>query len=295
MNLGDLTTALQGLVFFSVLGLAFGVALAVAARRFHVPVNPLVEAVRDALPSANCGACGFAGCQSYAEAVVERPEVSTSLCAPGREAVARRLAELTGKALGEVQDRIVVMRCHGVSAYARDEAEYAGVETCAAAAMVFGGPKACKNGCLGLGDCVRACPFGALSLGGEGIAVVDPEVCTGCAVCVPVCPKDLFELYPRSRRIELSCVAKDKQSVVRATCMVGCTLCRKCVSKCPAEAISWDGRTIVIDHEKCQAYGPSCNEACVDICPSTILHRIGQGPRPEEVAPPAVATGGSST
>ena len=295
MNLGDLTTALQGLVFFSVLGLAFGVALAVAARRFHVPVNPLVEAVRDALPSANCGACGFAGCQSYAEAVVERPEVSTSLCAPGRAAVARRLAELTGKALGEVQDRIVVMRCHGVSAYARDEAEYAGVETCAAAAMVFGGPKACKNGCLGLGDCVRACPFGALSLGGEGIAVVDPEVCTGCAVCVPVCPKDLFELYPRSRRIELSCVAKDKQSVVRATCMVGCTLCRKCVSKCPAEAISWDGRTIVIDHEKCQAYGPSCNEACVDICPSTILHRIGQGPRPEEVAPPAVATGGSST
>ncbi len=194
-----------------------------------------------------------------------------------------------------MQDRIVVMRCHGVSAYARDEAEYAGVETCAAAAMVFGGPKACKNGCLGLGDCVRACPFGALSLGGEGIAVVDPEVCTGCAVCVPVCPKDLFELYPRSRRIELSCVAKDKQSVVRATCMVGCTLCRKCVSKCPAEAISWDGRTIVIDHEKCQAYGPSCNEACVDICPSTILHRIGQGPRPEEVAPPAVATGGSST
>jgi len=294
MNLADLTTALQGLAFFSVLGLAFGVTLAVAARRFHVPVNPLVEAVRDALPSANCGACGFAGCQSYAEAVVERPDVSTSLCAPGREAVARRLAELTGKALGQVQDRIVVMRCHGLSAYARDEAEYAGVETCAAAAMVFGGPKACKNGCLGLGDCVRACPFGALSLGGEGIAVVDPETCTGCAVCVPVCPKELFELYPRSRRIELSCVAKDKQSVVRATCMVGCTLCRKCVSKCPAEAITWDGRTIVIDHEKCQAYGPSCNEACVDICPSTILHRIGQGPRPEEVAPPAVATGGSS-
>ena len=295
MNLPDLITALQGLAFFSVLGLAFGVTLAVAARRFHVPVNPVVEAVRDALPSANCGACGFAGCQAYAEAVVERPEVSTSLCAPGREAVARQVAELTGKAMGAVLDRIVVMRCHGVSAYARDEAEYAGVETCAAAAMVFGGPKACKNGCLGLGDCVRACPFGALSLGGEGIAVVDPEVCTGCAVCVPVCPKDLFELYPRSRRIELSCVAKDKQSVVRATCMVGCTLCRKCVSKCPAEAITWDGRTIVIDHEKCQAFGPSCNEACVDICPSTILHRIGQGPRPEEVAPPAVATGGSST
>jgi Na+-translocating ferredoxin:NAD+ oxidoreductase subunit B len=293
MDPAHLTTALQGLLVFSALGLVFGLALALAARRFHVAVDARIEAVRESLPAANCGACGFAGCPAYAEAVVTRPEVSPALCAPGREAVARAVAELTGKAMGAVLDRIVVLRCQGTSAWARAEAEYAGVDTCAAAAMVFGGPKACKNGCLGLGDCVRVCPFGALSLGGEGIAVVDPEVCTGCALCVPVCPKSLFEIYPRTRRIELSCVAKDKQSVVRATCMVGCTLCRKCVAKCPAEAIAWDGRTIVIDHEKCRAYGPSCNEACVDICPSTILHRIGQGPHPEEVVPPAVATGGT--
>jgi electron transport complex protein RnfB len=195
--------------------------------------------------------------------------------------VAQTLASLTGKEVGAVQDRIVVMRCHGTSAYARDEAEYAGVETCAAASLVFGGPKACKNGCLGLGDCVRACPFDALHLGGQGIAVVDPEKCTGCGVCVPVCPKDLFQLYPRARRVELSCVARDKGSVVRATCMVGCILCRKCVAKCPAEAITFDGTTIVIDHEKCLAYGPSCNEICVDVCPSNILHRVGQAPRPE--------------
>ncbi|HEU4940695.1 MAG TPA: 4Fe-4S dicluster domain-containing protein, partial [Candidatus Eisenbacteria bacterium] len=90
----------------------------------------------------------------------------------------------------------------------------------------------------------------------------------------------------RNRRVELSCVAKDKQSVVRATCMVGCTLCRKCVAKCPAGAITWDGRTILIDHETCLAYGPSCQEVCVDICPSTILHRVGQKPRPEPVEAP---------
>ena len=292
MSPHDLLTALRGLGVFSMLGVLFGVALAIAARRFHVPVDPRVEAVRERLPAANCGACGFAGCQAYAEAVVSRPEVSASLCVPGREAVARAIAEMTGKAMGAVADRVVVLRCHGTSAYAREEAEYAGVETCAAAAMVFGGPKACKNGCLGLGDCVRACPFGALSLGDAGITVVDTEACTGCAVCVPVCPKDLFELYPRKRRIELSCVAKDKQAIVRATCMVGCTLCRKCVAKCPAEAIAWDGRTIVIDHEKCLAYGPSCGEACVDVCPSSILHRVGQGPHPEEVAPAAATAGG---
>jgi len=276
-----LRIALWGLAVFTVLGLAFGFALAAAAMRFNVAVNPLVERVREALPSANCGACGFAGCLAYAEAVVERTDVSPSLCAPGRGPVAQELASLTGKEMGAVQDRLVVMRCHGTSAYARNEAEYVGVETCAAASLVFGGPKACKNGCLGLGDCVRACPFDALYLGEAGIAVVNTDKCTGCGICVPVCPKDLFQLYPRGRRIELSCVARDKGSVVRSTCMVGCILCRKCVAKCPAEAITFDGTTIVIDHEKCLAYGPSCNEVCVDVCPSTILHRVGQAPRPE--------------
>jgi len=287
MDAGALKIALWGLALFTMLGLFFGFALAAAAMKFQVATNPLVDRVRHVLPSANCGACGFAGCQSYAEAVVEKASVSPNLCAPGRNLVATQVAELTGKQVGTVLDRLVIMRCHGTSAYARIEADYAGVQTCAAATLVFGGPKACKNGCLGLGDCVRACPFDALYLSPGGIAAVNYDKCVGCAVCVPVCPKELFELYPRNRRIELSCVAKDKQAVVRATCMVGCTLCRKCVSKCPAQAIEWDGRTIIIHHDLCLAYGPSCNEACVDICPSTILHRIGQRPRPELVEQPA--------
>ncbi|HET7903946.1 MAG TPA: Fe-S cluster domain-containing protein [Candidatus Eisenbacteria bacterium] len=286
MNESMLATALYGVGIFTSIGVVFGLTLAAVAKRFQVPVNPLVERVRAYLPSANCGACGFAGCQAYAEAVVERGDVSPNLCIPGRAAVAQAIAEATGKTMGTVADRVVVMRCHGTSAFAREEARYIGVDTCAAASLVFGGPKACKNGCLGLGDCVRACPFDALFLSPDGIAAVDYDKCTGCGVCVPVCPKELFQLYPRDRRIELSCVAKDKQSVVRATCMVGCTLCRKCVTKCPAGAIEWDGRTIIIHHDICLAYGPSCNEACVDICPSTILHRVGQRPRPEPVEPP---------
>ncbi len=275
--------ALWGLAVFTLLGVIFGFALAAAAVRFHVPTNPLVDRVREALPAANCGACGFAGCQVYAEAVVERPEVAPSLCAPGRRPVAERVASLTHKEVGSVADRIVVLRCHGTTAFARDEAEYLGIATCAAAALVFAGPKACKNGCLGLGDCVRVCPFDALHLGGDGIVEVDAERCTGCALCIPACPKDLFQLYPRAHRIELACVARDKQAVVRASCLVGCTLCRKCVAKCPAGAITWDGRTILIDHEKCLAHGPSCGEVCVDVCPSVILHRQGQAPRPEPV------------
>ncbi|MBI5168111.1 MAG: Fe-S cluster domain-containing protein [Candidatus Eisenbacteria bacterium] len=291
MTSESLHTALYGLGVFSGLGAVFGIALGAAAERFKVAGNPLVDRVRDRLPSANCGACGFAGCTAYAEAVVERPEVSPSLCIPGRESVARAVAELTGKDAGSVQDRVVVMTCHGTSAYARDEALYAGIPTCSAAALIFGGPRACKNGCLGLADCVRACPFDALFIGSGGIAQVNTEKCTGCAVCVSVCPKDLFRLYPRARRIELSCKAVDKASVVRSTCMVGCTTCRKCVSKCPANAITWDGRTILIDHDVCIAYGPSCGEACTEICPSTILHKVGQSPEPElvEIAEPTGA------
>jgi electron transport complex protein RnfB len=275
--------ALWGLAVFTLLGLVFGFALAAAAIRFYVPTNPLVDRVREVLPAANCGACGFAGCQVYAEAVVERPDVAPSLCVPGRRPVAELVASLTHKAVGTVADRIVVLRCHGTTAFARDEAEYAGIATCAAATLVFAGPKACKNGCLGLGDCVRVCPFDALHLGGAGIVEVDAERCTGCGLCIPACPKDLFSLYPRGHRIELACVARDKQATVRASCLVGCTLCRKCVARCPAQAITWDGRTILIDHEKCLAYGPSCGEVCVDVCPSVILHRLGQAPRPEPV------------
>jgi electron transport complex protein RnfB len=283
--------ALWGLGVFTSLGIVFGIALGGAAEKFKVASNPVVDQVRDRLPSANCGACGFAGCTAYAEAVVERGDVSPSLCIPGGAGVAQAVAELTGKAASAVADRIVVMTCHGTSAYAKEEAEYAGIPTCAAAALVFGGPRACKNGCLGLGDCVRACPFDALKIGQGGIAEVIVEKCVGCAVCVSVCPKDLFTLYPRGRRIELACKAVDKASIVRSTCMVGCTTCRKCVAKCPAGAIEWNGRTILIDHEKCIAYGPSCNEACSDICPSVILHRVGQSPRPElvEIAEPSGA------
>ena len=154
-----MSIALWGLAVLTLIGLVVGFALAAAAMRFRVATHPVVDQVRDNLPSANCGACGFAGCTAYAEAVVEEKEVSPSLCTPGRAPVAEVVARLTGKEMGSVEDRLVVMRCHGISAYARNEAEYHGVETCAAASLVFGGPKACKNGCLGLGDCVRACPF----------------------------------------------------------------------------------------------------------------------------------------
>lgn len=280
--------AIWGAVVFSLLGIFFGFALAATARRFQVPVNPVVEGVRGLLPSANCGACGFAGCDAYAEAVADEAATAPTLCVPGGAATAAEVARLTGKAAGVVEARLAVLRCHGTTAYVRDQAAYLGIRSCAAATLTFGGPRACKNGCVGLGDCVRSCPFDAMRIGAWGIVEIDAANCTGCGLCVPACPKKILELYPRAHRVELACVAREKVSAVRAKCMVGCTTCQKCVGACPAQAIAWDGATIRVDHVACTAYGPACGEACVEICPTYVLHRPGHWPLPEDLAHPPV-------
>lgn len=276
--------AIWGTVVFTLLGVFFGFALAATAKKFHVETNPVVDQVRNELPSANCGACGFAGCQAYADEVVENPSVSPSLCVPGGKEIAAHVAELTGKAPTEVEDRIAVLRCHGTTAFVGNEAQYLGIQSCQAASLVFGGPRACKNGCIGLGDCVRTCPFDAMQIGTDGIVDINSAACTGCGLCVAACPKKILELYPRSHRIELSCVAREKGPAVRSKCMIGCITCQKCVSKCPAGALSWDGTTIKIDHVACNAYGRSCGEVCVDVCPTFVLHRRGQLPLPQSEA-----------
>ncbi len=275
--------AIWGVLVFAVIGLIFGTALAATARKFHVPSNPVADEVKNVLPAANCGACGFAGCGAYADAVVEQREVSPNLCTPGGKDVAERIASLTGKAAGEMAECVVTLRCYGTEGTAYQQAEYVGINTCAAADLVFGGPKVCKNGCLGLGDCVHACPFDAIHIGALGIAEVDYAKCTGCAQCVAVCPKNTLEIVPRDFRVFISCkIMNEKASVVRNACSVGCTICRRCVKACPAAAVEWTGSTIFIHHDKCMAYGPGCNEACVAVCPTHIFHRKGETPTPEQ-------------
>lgn len=281
--------AIWGIVIFTLLGIFFGFALAATARKFDVPVNPLVERVQHVLPAANCGACGFAGCTAYAEAVVEDPQVIPSKCVPGGQGTASEVARITGKAAQTVEEKVAVLRCHGTTAYVKAQAEYRGIRSCAAAALVFGGPRACKNGCIGMGDCVRVCPFDAMDIGKFGIVEINHAKCTGCGLCTAACPKKILELYPRAHRVELACVAREKVAAVRAKCMIGCTTCQKCVGACPANAIEWDGTTIRVNHEACVAYGPSCKEACVDVCPTFIIHRLGQSPLPEDLAHPAPA------
>ena len=285
------SVALWGILVFTLLGLFFGVALASAARRFHVPVNPLVEQVSENLPSANCGACGFAGCAAYAEKVVEDPNVAPSLCAPGGESIAIEIGALTGKPVGEIRDEVATLRCYGTDALAKQQAEYDGVRTCSAAVLAFGGPKSCKFGCLGLGDCVNVCRFDAMEIGDSGIVEINHTKCTGCAVCIDACPKNVLMMYPRQHRVVLSCQTADRGKAVKDVCKVGCIQCQLCIKECPAKAIDLVDGSVRIDHAACKAYGPGCGEVCVAVCPTEIIHLPDRFPLVDKkkVAPPKPA------
>src|SRR5512139_1083948 len=169
---------LYGLIVLAALGVVFGIALAIVASKFVVKVDPKVEQVRETLPGANCGACGFAGCMGYAEAVVGNPDVASNLCAPGKGAVAEKIAQITGKAAAKVEPKIARVFCQGGRSRSQRKFIYTGVMDCTAAVLAAGGDKSCEFGCLGYGTCMRACPFGAITMSADNLPVISREKCT---------------------------------------------------------------------------------------------------------------------
>jgi RnfABCDGE-type electron transport complex B subunit len=229
------------------LGLAFGLILAYASRVFHVEVDPRIEKVEDALPGAQCGACGKPGCGPYAEAVVTG-EMEPNLCKPGGPSVARAVAEILGVEVGEITPMVAVTRCKGGQREARQRAEYDGIEECNAAVLVSGGAKACVYGCLGYGSCVAACPFDAMGMSDDGLPVVFEDKCTGCGSCVAPCPRGIMELVPRSQKLYLGCVSQDRGKEVKAVCTVGCQGCKGCSRPkwTPSGKVSMEGNIPVL-------------------------------------------------
>lgn len=264
--------ALGGIALLACIGLFFGIGLALAAHKFAVEANPKIEAVLHVLAGAQCGGCGYPGCEGYAIAVVNDPEVPPNLCFPGKETVAAKVAEITGKKMTAVEDMIAVVRCSRVEGRVSHKHEYIGFASCTAANLGFGGPSACQYACIGLGECAAVCPFDAITMV-EGFPVIDPDRCVSCGTCVKTCPKRVIELMSLKARVHVPCSSKDLGKKVREVCEVGCISCQMCVKKCPAEAVSYTEGLIKIDHPKCIAYGPSCEEVCVEKCPRKIMRR----------------------
>ncbi len=254
------------LAFIGIIGVIFGLGLAIAAAKFAVKVDPKVERVREVLPGANCGACGYAGCQGYAEAVAANPEVPPNLCAPGKAAVAEAIAQITGKTAAAVEPKVARIFCQGDSARSVKRFRYEGIKDCRAAVLAGGGDKACAYGCLGYGTCASVCPFGAITMNEYDLPVVDVEKCTGCRKCEIACPKKVIEVLPISKQVLVRCHSLDSGPVTRKNCQVGCIACGSCVKVCPFEAVSLNNNLARIDIEKCRRCG-----LCVMKCPTNAI------------------------
>lgn len=259
----------EGILVVTAVGLVAGVLLVVASKFMYVPVDETAEKVRACLPGANCGACGFAGCDGYAEALAKKDgTVKPTLCVPGGNAAAQGICEALEIPFEGVQAQKSIMKCTGTfdtSEYAMD---YEGPKTCKACSTFYNGRRSCTYGCLGYGDCVEVCKFGALSIQ-NGLAVVDRELCTGCGACAKICPNHLFEMAPENSRVWVGCASHDKGGVVRKICSVGCIGCMKCQKTCQYGAITVTENLAHIDPEKCT----SCGE-CVEVCPVHVIHMV---------------------
>ncbi|MHB8126244.1 MAG: RnfABCDGE type electron transport complex subunit B [Desulfitobacteriaceae bacterium] len=251
------------------IGVFFGFILAFANKKLAVEMNPLIHIVEDVLPKGQCGACGFAGCQAYAEAVVLDKDVSPSLCAPGKKPVAQKVAELTGKKPEELEARIAYVKCANPIGTASTKFNYSGITDCVAANLIHSGPKDCQYGCIGLGSCVKACPFNAIELNDQGMPVIDKTKCTGCGKCEATCPKNVIQLVPLDAHVAVTCNSRDKGAIARKYCSIACIGCGLCSKQCPHGAIKLENNLAIVDSKICKE---KCTQkVCLDKCPTKAI------------------------
>ena len=178
---------------------------------------------------------------------------------------------------------VAVVRCNGTCANRPKINEYGGMKSCKVKAALYAGDTACAFGCLGCGDCVAACQFGALSMDETtALPVVDESKCVACGACVKACPKGIIELRnkgPRSMRVYVSCVNKDKGPVARKACKAACIGCGLCAKNCPHDSITVEGNVAYIDFTKCKL----CRK-CVAVCPTGAIHDVNF-PKPVDRTP----------
>lgn len=248
-----------------VMGLVFGASLAFASKKFAVEVDPRVIEVREAVPGANCGACGYPGCDGFANAVV-KGLAPVNGCPVGGAPVASRVAQIMGVEAGATTKKVAKVKCEGHEENCSNRYDYDGLDSCVAANMLNGGPKSCLFGCMGLGSCVQVCPFDAIHINDKGLAEVDPEKCTACNKCIEICPKMVISLIPYNQLTIVECNNKDKGPQVKKNCSVACIACGICERNCPHDAIHVVNNLAEIDYDKCT----NCM-ICVEKCPTKAI------------------------
>ena len=242
------------------IGALCAVMLIAASKFFAVEEDETVGKLRECLPGANCGACGYAGCDGYAKALAEGG-VKPSLCVPGGDAAVKQIAEILGVEAEEVVEQVAVIHCYGDCNHTAKKMEYAGIASCAAAKTLYGGAGLCSFGCIGLGDCMRVCPQEAICLE-NGMAHIDTRLCIGCGLCAKTCPRGIIELMADVERVLVTCHNQEKGAVARKECSNACMGCKKCEKSCSVGAIKVVDNLARIDYELCENCGK-----CAEVCP----------------------------
>lgn len=269
------------------IALVSAVVLYVCSKKFAVHEDSRLAQVAEILPGANCGGCGYPGCSGMAAALVKGADAGSLeglYCPVGGAGVMGQVADLLGMAVANTEPKVAVVRCNGTCEMRPRIAEYNGLRTCTAMNSCSAGETACGYGCLGCGDCVKACAFGAITMNPEtGLPEVDEEKCAGCGACAKACPRHVIELRKKGlkgRRVYVRCVNKDKGAAAMKACKAACIGCGKCEKECKFDAITIENNLSYIDPDKCRM----CRK-CVDVCPTHAIIAVNfPAPRPKTPA-----------
>lgn len=277
---------LISLITLGLVGAISSIILFFTAQKFHVFEDTRINDVEEALPSANCGGCGFPGCRAFAEACVKAETMDGLNCPVGGAPTMENVANILGRTVVAAAPTVAVVRCGGTCDHRPRMNEYDGVQHCFIAHNLYSGETGCSFGCLGLGDCEVSCEFDAIKVNPvTKLPEVDEDKCTSCGACVKACPKLLIELRkkgPKSRRIYVSCRNEERGPIAKKSCDVSCIACTKCEKVCPHEAITISNNLAFIHDDKCKL----CRK-CVEVCPTNAIVELNFPPRKvktEEVA-----------
>jgi electron transport complex protein RnfB len=271
------STVLLTIVSLSLIGLSSAIILYFIAQKFKVYEDPRIDDVQAVLPAANCGGCGFAGCRNFAEALVSADSFEGLNCPVGGNETMSKAAQILGKEAVAVDPRVAVVLCQGSPVHRPHTSKYDGAPECRIAYTLYMGETDCAYGCMGHGDCVRACTFDAMFMDtASELPVVIDNKCVACGLCVKACPRNIIELRKKAkkdRKLYVSCINKDKGGPARRACKVACIGCNKCYNVCGFGAIRMENNLAYIDALKCTF----CRK-CVEECPTKSILEFNFSP-----------------